>query len=157
MREFIYSRTAYLAGIDNTPPPECVDILKEFCAKVLEPVREFAGTILIASGYRCPELNRLVHGVPTSEHIWTPDRVAADLHFAMLLEEVFDWICKKSFLPFDQCILERGKVPDVETDDCIHISYTRAPRRMALLGETHNRSGYQRVPVLKPTSEVKDV
>ena len=148
LREFVRSAIAEKHGIDNTPPDDCLPLLKEFCVKILEPLREKFGAVFITSGYRCPQVNALAHGSPTSDHQWSPSHIAADCHFLHPLRNVFDWLRLESKLAFDQCILEFGKIPDTETDDCIHISYRVEPRRIALVGETHNRAGYDRVEVV---------
>lgn len=147
--EFTQSATAAAKGIDNTPPESIMPLLKEFCEQILEPIRAQWGAVVINSGYRCPELNAAVGGVPTSEHVWTTEQIAVDIRTPQAkLEAVFDWLRLKSGLRFDQVILERGKIPDSEGDDCIHIGYRLNPRRMALSGETNNRSGYKHLPVV---------
>ena len=67
--EFIKSETAECLGIDNRVPSQFVPRLENLCRQVLEPLRQWAGEpVEIASGYRCPELNRRVGGVPSSQH-----------------------------------------------------------------------------------------
>ena len=56
-------------GIDNTPPSSAVKALNDLVDNVLDPLREaWGGPIRVNSGYRCPELNRIVGGTPTSQH-----------------------------------------------------------------------------------------
>ncbi len=67
--EFLRSGTAIKYGIDNTPQSSMVIIrLMMLCEQVLEPLRLHCGIITITSGYRCPQLNLAVHGVPGSQH-----------------------------------------------------------------------------------------
>ena len=48
---------------------EVRDSVKALVEKVLQPLRDAWGKPLaINSGYRCPEVNRAVGGVPTSQH-----------------------------------------------------------------------------------------
>ena len=49
--------------IDNRPPPDVVGTLRNTAAR-MEAVRHLLGerVISVSSGYRCPELNRLVGG-----------------------------------------------------------------------------------------------
>src|SRR4051812_38443318 len=56
--------------IDNRPPAEVVGTLRTTAA-AMEEVRRLLGgrTISVSSGYRCPELNRLVGGARTSAHL----------------------------------------------------------------------------------------
>ena len=59
-----------MAGLDNTPGERERLALLALVEKVLDPLREALGEpIRITSGYRSPELNRLVGGVPTSQHL----------------------------------------------------------------------------------------
>lgn len=68
LSEFTFSQTAVRKGIDNTPPPDVIENLKRL-ALTMEQVRLVLGTpIIVSSGYRCPELNALIGGSPTSDH-----------------------------------------------------------------------------------------
>ncbi|MBI2818118.1 MAG: peptidase M15 [Acidobacteria bacterium] len=137
-------------GIPNEPPAEVIPVLREFCERILEPLRAHVNRpVAITSGYRSDELNRLVGGTADSYHRATPNRCAADVRVPGLpLEEVFDWLCHESGLEFDKVILERGKRPNTEIDDCIHIQYrSENPRRLAYLGLTHGQGAYTPVEV----------
>lgn len=70
-REFEASPTAECEGICNVITSFAVrDAVKELTERVLQPLRDKVGHPLrINSGYRCPELNRMVGGVPTSQHV----------------------------------------------------------------------------------------
>jgi len=145
LSEFTRSDTARRANIVNEPPEDVVALARVFCSEILEPTRERFGSVVITSGYRCPALNALVRGVSSSDHQWTTERVAADFFTPQAdLQQVFDWIRLESKLPFDQVIREHGSG---RGGDCIHISYRAVPRRVAMVGATHNQSGYERVEV----------
>lgn len=67
--ELIRSSVASSRGIDNTPPAEVVENLTLLVSRVLDPAREALNApITVNSGYRCPELNCAVGGVPSSYH-----------------------------------------------------------------------------------------
>ena len=69
IKELTRSDTARHLGIDNTPPASAVMALNELVDHVLDPLREaWGGPIHVNSGYRCPELNKIVGGTPTSQH-----------------------------------------------------------------------------------------
>ena len=62
--EFTRSVSAKAHDIDNSVPDvETAMRLAALCVCILEPLREHVGhPIRISSGYRCPELNAIVHG-----------------------------------------------------------------------------------------------
>ena len=70
LEEFERSGTAARLHIDNRVPAELVPNIKYLCEEVLEPLREhFQEPIYVSSGYRCPELNKAVGGVKSSQHM----------------------------------------------------------------------------------------
>lgn len=107
IKELCRSATAERLGIDNTPPRSAVTALHELVDHVLDPLREaWGGPIHVNSGYRCPELNRLVGGTTYSQHqrgeaaditVGTPARNRRLLA-----------LIKRLNLPVDQCIDEKG-------------------------------------------------
>lgn len=87
-----------------------MDNLDELVTKILDPLRAAYGMpITISSGYRCPELNRAVGGVPTSVHL---KGYAADMVVGGSLN-VFKEFCKewleKTHTRFDQLLLEKDR------------------------------------------------
>ena len=70
LRELTKSETASRYGIDNKPNPEFTVNLQNLCETVLQPIRdEYKKPIVVSSGYRCPLLNKIVKGVPGSDHL----------------------------------------------------------------------------------------
>lgn len=68
LAELTASSKARERGIDNTPPPELLPRLV-LLAEMLERVRStLDAPVVVTSGYRCPELNRAVGGVTSSDH-----------------------------------------------------------------------------------------
>lgn len=68
LNELIYSATAELKKIDNIPNGAIKKNL-EILIEQLDKIREKWGKpIYINSGYRCPELNKAVKGVDSSQH-----------------------------------------------------------------------------------------
>lgn len=94
LSEFTRSATAIRYGINNQPSEQ----------QVLEPLRRRFGVIRITSGYRSPELNVRVGGVPNSQHTLGE---AADIHTGgkETSEKMYQYI--RTHLPYDQLILER--------------------------------------------------
>ena len=69
--EFERSETAEKRGIVNVIATARVrDSIQALVINVLQPLRTAWGAeLVINSGYRCPELNEAVGGVPTSQHM----------------------------------------------------------------------------------------
>ena len=67
--ELTASATALREGIDNRPSKCAFHLLHVLVEQLLDPIREAWGEpIVVASGYRCKQLNELVGGVKNSHH-----------------------------------------------------------------------------------------
>lgn len=100
MEEFIYSARAIEQGIDNTPPVEAQTAIRNLVNRLLEPLRAYINNpLIISSGYRSEELNRLVRGVPCSQHLKGEAVDIYTFNNPLLLENLLD-----SGLNFDQAI-----------------------------------------------------
>lgn len=101
-REFEASRTADLHNICNVIRTVRVrDAVRELTLEVLQPLHDaWGGPLHVNSGYRCEELNRLVGGVASSQHV---KGEAADI--ACEKPEELARLAVKLRLPFDQMIL----------------------------------------------------
>jgi zinc D-Ala-D-Ala carboxypeptidase len=82
LRELLQSQTAErqpaLKAAQENPPQAVLDSLRYLAATTLQPLRDRIGApLFISSGYRCPEVNRLVGGSATSQHMLGE---AADCH-----------------------------------------------------------------------------
>jgi hypothetical protein len=126
------------------PMPEAaVPSYRMLCTELLEPINAKFGPVMVTNGYRDEAANKLAGGVPTSQHIATAEKCAADWYILAFvtpkttMRDVFDWIRLESSLVWDQLILEHG-----ERTDIVHLSWSRTPRRMALEGLTANRGQY---------------
>ncbi|MBF0283605.1 MAG: peptidase M15A [Magnetococcales bacterium] len=106
LSEFTASMTAVRHGVPVVILPGSHEWgnLQRLCEDVLEPLRTATGgPIRILSGYRPPELNRLVGGSPTSAHL---KACAADLQVGDHAPYDLALWLSRSGLPFDQVILE---------------------------------------------------
>ena len=118
LEEMIKSQAGDRAGIDNLPSPACREALRALCLHVLEPIRERFGPVVINSGYRSPELNRMVGGAASSQHCLGE---AADIEVpGMANADLARWIEKH--LEYDQLILECYK-PGIPSSGWVHVSY----------------------------------
>lgn len=125
-KELYNSDTALLNGIDNYPYDKGVrDGLKRLATELLQPIRDrLSLPILVTSGYRCPELNRLVKGVATSDH---QKGFAVDIkcsNMKLLWDTINEMV--KEGLVFDQLINEYNL-------SWIHISLRPITNRMQIL------------------------
>ncbi len=121
--ELVKSNIAKRNKIDNTPDSlslQCMHNLINYC---LQPIRDRLGKpMIITSGYRCPELNKKVGGVSTSQHT---KGQAVDFYVKdMTMQQVIDFI-KKSGVEFDQLINEYNK--------WVHISFVKGKNRKQIL------------------------
>ena len=105
LKEFTHSDTASRKGIANDPGIQEVKAIENLVTNLLQPLREVYGKrMVINSGYRCPELNKAVGGVPTRQHT---KGEAADIYTfgsCRLLEAL-----QQSRLNFDQAIYYRRR------------------------------------------------
>ena len=120
LSEFFVSSTADKNGIKNEPSPDgmttVVRNINLLVDNVLDPIRDkFCAPVIITSGYRCPQVNKLVGGVNNSQHM---SGCAADFHVQgynhSMMYEVFLYIFNT--LEFDQLIYYPSK-------NIIHVSY----------------------------------
>lgn len=126
LKELIKSDAAKRKGITNIPTKEEENNLTALVDNVLDPLREAYGKpIIVTSGFRCEELNRLVGGSNTSQH---RTGMAADIRTVSdTVEEnkkLYDLIISLK-LPFDQLINEYNF-------DWVHVSYSPRHRRQTL-------------------------
>ena len=126
LKELIKSDTAIRKGIKNVPNRQEEQNLNTLVDKILDPLREaYKKPIIVTSGFRCEELNRLVGGSKTSQH---RTGQAADIRTVEdTVEEnkkLFDLIIKLN-LPFDQLINEHNF-------DWVHVSHSKNNRKQIL-------------------------
>jgi zinc D-Ala-D-Ala carboxypeptidase len=106
LSELVISEAAARHGLNNQPTALVRGNLKRLCNEVLQPLRNFIGKpVIVTSGYRSVEVNKLVGGSATSAHCYG---LAADIHVpGMSVRQLMHKI-KGLQLPFDQIIDEYG-------------------------------------------------
>lgn len=103
LAEMTASDSAARRGIDNAPDAQAVANLRRLCT-FLEQIRLlFNKPILVSSGYRSFELNRVIGGSVTSAHM---QGLAADINVVGVTPRVLAQRVADSSLMFDQLILE---------------------------------------------------
>lgn len=126
LRELIKSDTAIRKGIKNIPNKQEEQNLNALVDKILDPLREaYKKPIIVTSGFRCEELNRLVGGSKTSQH---RTGQAVDIRTIPDTPEenkkLYDLIIQLN-LPFDQLI-------DEHNFDWVHVSFSEKNRKQIL-------------------------
>lgn len=127
LAELCRSHTADRHGIDNRCKKEEADRLTALVEHVLDPAREaWGGPLTVNSGYRSPQLNRQVGGVPASQHMRGE---AADITAGSRADNrrLFE---QMKALDYDQLIWEKG---DATGPDWIHVSYVEGKNRHKIL------------------------
>lgn len=123
LEEFTFSNTAVSAGVKNVPLKEHYNNLL-ITAQGFEKIRMVLGNVplIMTSGYRGPELNRLVGGVSDSDHClgWAGDAK----HSILSVRAAYNRI-KDSDIQFDQLIYEFGR--------WFHVSFNPRMRRECLI------------------------
>lgn len=129
LEEMTNSGTAIRLRIANRPSAVQIENLRQLCLNVLEPVRLRFGVTRITSGYRCPELNSAVGGVPDSQHTRGE---AADIHISDMEvgRKMFDFI--RLHTDFDQLLFERRMKGGCRW---LHVSYTTRRKNRREAGE----------------------
>jgi hypothetical protein len=130
LSEIIRSESAKRKGVSNMPTEEHIANLKVLAEKVFQPIREnFRVPILISSGYRSAELNKVIGGagkvvngiyIPSSQHC-TGEAIDIDMDgtpHGVTNADVFNFI--KDKLEFSQLIWEFGSATN---PDWVHVSY----------------------------------
>lgn len=126
LSEFFVSSTADKNGIKNEPSLDARATIERninlLVDNVLDPIRDkFCAPVIITSGYRCPQVNKLVGGANNSQHM---SGCAADFHIKgftyLMMRQVFLNIYDT--MEFDQLIYYRSK-------NIIHVSYVENGNR----------------------------
>lgn len=114
LEEFTESATAKATGTKNEPNEEQIKNIQTLVDNLLQPVRNSVGGLKVSSGFRSSELNRLVGGVPTSNHL---KGYAADVvPLATNISEVYDYIVNSGKFKYTECIWYQKR-------NFIHLSY----------------------------------
>lgn len=124
LEEFLVSSTADARGIANTPTEEHERRIREILAPGLQVIRDELGVaITITSAYRNAKVNKLVGGVPKSDHTeaWAADIRAAGYSAYGLAKRIAEMMEPGGVLAgkVDQLILETSR-------RIVHVSF--APR-----------------------------
>ncbi len=130
LAEMTASQSAVRLTIDNSPSAETLNNLRRLCA-FLEQVRLLVKKpVLVSSGYRSTELNRIIGGAPQSAHM---QGLAADINVPGMSPATLARRVADSPLMFDQLI--------IEFDQWVHLGLAEGLQRRQLL-TIRKGSGY---------------
>lgn len=135
LKEFLRSDYIYRSGdlslylSQTTLTSTVVSNLLSLVSNVLDPLREsFGEPIIINSGYRCEELNRLVGGVSNSQHVFGQAADITSTDNGKLLQLILK-LHRKGTLVFDQLIIYGSQYKP----RFLHISYNEGNNRRQIL------------------------
>lgn len=144
LQEVIKSRTAISNGLSNEPTIEALENLKQIAENIFQPLRKrFGVPIGVTSGYRSKELNTLIGGSKTSQHM-KGEALDIDAHVygRVTNKELFNFIL--DHLVFDQLIWEFGTE---EEPAWVHVSYKKKGNRGEVLQalKSNGKTIYKRI------------
>ena len=122
--ELCHSGVAERKGLRNRPKTKeeervVIENLKALCIEVLQPLRDYLGKpVVISSGYRSEEVNRMVGGVKGSQHL-KGEAVDIAVENTEHLLKIMHFIMEET--DFDQLIWEKNKAGT----QWGHVSYRR--------------------------------
>ena len=143
LKHLIWSNTAKNNGINNMPgiddspsTDEIIKNLNDLANNVIDPILEIYPNLFITSGYRCVELNKILGGSNTSQHIFGQ---AVDLKVPQLTTaDLYNWIYS-NITSYDQLIWE---YPEKGDGSWVHVSFSSQNRKKTTLAssreEYHN-------------------
>ena len=142
LAEMTRSDAATRANIPNKPDPTQEANLEALCTSILDPLREAIGVpIKVTSGYRSPDLNALIHGAKSSQHL---EGKAADIQApGKSVLELFQTVIRLG-LPFDQVIYE-AQSPTVVW---VHVSHNPGANRGQIMRAEFENGRAVRYPVI---------
>ena len=124
--ELIYSDTAIKHNINNMPDINSLDCLLDLIFYCLQPIRDLIGKpMIITSGYRNKEVNKLVNGKSNSQHL---KGQAADFIIKGLSVKYIIDLIRSSNIEYDQLIEEHSY-----NSQWVHISYNKKKLRHEIL------------------------
>lgn len=134
--ELIHSDTAVAHNINNMPDINSLDCILDLIAYVLQPVREkLKKPMIITSGFRCPEVNKLVGGATNSQHLkgQAADFIVNGMSPAQIIDIIIDGCGQaSSACPHPDSRIEFDQLIN-EYDRWVHISFNKGKNRRQVL------------------------
>ena len=105
------TKTSHKTADGNIPSRVAIENLRNICENWLEVLRQAQQPIIINSGYRSPEVNRLAGGAPTSNHLTgcAVDIRMAGFEDAVRCASILLDISEGTKRDYDELFIERNK------------------------------------------------
>jgi hypothetical protein len=131
------SETAQKQGITNIPDAASLSAMKRTAERIFEPLRAYIGEpVRINSFFRTPQVNTLIGGSATSQHMKGEAMDIGRLAGSNYSNAELFWFIREN-LEFDQLIWEHG----TDTDpDWVHVSLKPSGNRREVL-QAYKSSG----------------
>ena len=113
--DFIRSDTAKRYGIKNIPSEKEWIAIEKLATKVLQPIRDKFGPIIITSGYRSVELCLKVGSTPNSNHTRGEAADIEPLNKNIKLIDIMEWVEKN--------LIFRELIAEYFPDGWVHVAY----------------------------------
>lgn len=121
--ELVYSDTAAKYNINNMPDINSLDCMLDLITYCLQPIRDkIKKPMVITSGYRCPEVNKIVGGATNSQHLRGQ---AVDFKVNGMTPAQLVFQISVMGIEYDQLINEYDK--------WVHISFNKGKNRKQIL------------------------
>jgi zinc D-Ala-D-Ala carboxypeptidase len=134
------TRTSH--NVENVPDENQLESMKLVAENCFEPMREFYGKPMkINSFFRSLDVNRLVGGSDTSQHV-KGEAIDTTTGNKQDNKMVFDWA--RNNIEFDQLIYEFG---DDTGCDWIHVSYSKTRNRKQVLRAIKQNGKTKYIPI----------
>ena len=138
IKELEHSNIAEKAGIKNTMDKHARRNYEAFTDKVLDVLRERWGSpIVVSSGYRCADLNRMVGGVYDSYHLGKDDKAAVDLvQKDGSIDELYRLL--KEMVRLNEVVVDKVLFEHSGASRWLHVQYRRVGVNRGILVDRYN-------------------
>ena len=141
------TKTNYVTKDGNFPSRVAIENLTNLCENWLEALRQAQGPLIINSGYRSPEVNKLAGGAPTSNHL---TGCAVDIHvsgfeqavrYASILLDISDGTKRD----YDELFIEKNKTGSHWIHFAVRPKDRSATQGDACLSKNRRKGGFLKV------------
>ena len=141
------TKTNYVTKDGNFPSRVAIENLTNICENWLEALRQAQGPLIINSGYRSPEVNKLAGGAPTSNHL---TGCAVDIHVsgfeqAIRYASILLDISEGTQRDYDELFIEKNKTGSHWIHFAVRPKDRSATQGDACLSKNRRKGGFIKV------------